>query len=200
MDKEVQIHSYELADHKITHARLIKLKDKLGKVILTVPMEMFAVTSFFRCIVKQTRFAVSTHKMFLDIMKNMGGKMRKIVVDGLQNGQFFATIYFTDHKGKEYTVSAEAGNALIMSLRAPCNAYALESVIKAAKDDSLNRVHWYKAEDEESLQTVRNTSDEELALLSPDDLDQLMEIAAEIEDYEFAARLKKVKDKIQSEQ
>jgi bifunctional DNase/RNase len=196
MYKEIKICGYELTDHDITHARLIRLQGESGQVILTVPMPMFAVTSFFLFMVKQQKFAVSTHKMFLNMMKNMGGKMQKIVIDDLQNGKFFATIYFTDNKGKEYSVNTEASDAIIMSLIAPCYAYALESIIEAAENDSINHVCWFNAEDEESLEAARNASDEDLASLPPDEFDQLLEVAAKIEDYEFAARLKRIEDEI----
>lgn len=200
MDKEIQIQTYEITDHKITGVRLIDLKGQDDSVILKMPMEMLAVSSFFRCIVKQPIFLISTHKMFLKILNNLEGKMQKIVIDDLEKGLFYATIYFTDHNDKEFTVKADASDAIVMSLRAPCPAFALSSVIDAAKFDEDNRVCWYNANDKESLEIIRDFSDNDLASLPHVELEQLLKIAAEIEDYKLAARLKTALNKIESEQ
>jgi bifunctional DNase/RNase len=191
MDKELQMYGYDLTVHKITQARLINLTDEEGKIVLTVPMEMFAVTTFFRCLVKQKTLSIPAHKMFLDVMDVLGGKMQKVVIDDLQGGRFFATLYFTDRDGKECTMKAEASDALAMAFRAPCYMCVRESVVDAAKNDRANRVYWYSAEDKESLKAAQEASHEELAALPSGDLKQLLEIATEIEDFEFAARIKR---------
>ncbi|MDR1601650.1 MAG: bifunctional nuclease family protein [Tannerella sp.] len=194
MNREFQMYGYELTAHEITGARLIKLHDEQGEILLIVPMEMFAVSTFFRCLIKQEKMSIPAHKMFLDVMKALGGKMQKVVIDDLQNGRFFASIHFTGREGETNTVKAEASDALAMAFRAPCYVYIKESVIDAAKNDRSNRVYWYNPKDEESLRTVRSYSHDKLVSLPFDDVEQLIEIAAEIEDFEFAARLKKARD------
>jgi bifunctional DNase/RNase len=191
MDKELKMHGYNLTSHEITQARLIKLTDEQGNLILVVPMDTLAAVTYFRCIIKQKTRSEPTHKMFLDVMAALGGKMQKVVIDKLQNGTFFATMHFTDHKGNEYTTMAEASDALAMAFRAPCYVYVKESVIDAAKNDRVNRVYWYDSEDEEALKMARSYSLDELRSLPPDELEQLLNIAAEIEDFDFAARIKK---------
>jgi bifunctional DNase/RNase len=194
MDKELQMYGYNLTVHEITGARLIKLNDKQGKTLLIVPMEMFAVSTFFRCFIKQEKMSVPAHKMFLDVMKVLEGKMEKVVIDDLQDGKFFATMHFTNREGEMHTIKAEASDVLAMAFLAPCYVYVKASIIDAAKNDRLNRVYWYDPEDEESLRQVRAYSHEELITLPPDDVEQLIEIATGIEDFEFAARLKKARD------
>jgi bifunctional DNase/RNase len=194
MDKELQMHGYELTVHEITKARLIKLNNEQGKTLLIVPMEMFAVTTFFRCVFEQKKMSVPAHKMFLDVMNVLGGKLCKVVIDDLQGGNFFATMHYTNHKGEMNAIKAEASDALVMAFCAPCLVFIKASIIDAAKNDRLNRVYWYDPEDEESLREAKACSHEELVALPSDDVEQLIEIATNIEDFEFAARLKKARD------
>jgi hypothetical protein len=91
-------------------------------------------------------------------------------------------------------VQAEASDALAMAQCASCLVYVTESVIDAAKNDRRNRVYWYRADDEGSLNRVRAYSHKELVSLPPNDLRQLIEITESIEDFEFAARIKKAQD------
>jgi bifunctional DNase/RNase len=194
MDKELKIHGYDLTTHKITGQRLINLSDGEGKLMLTVPMEMYAVSTVFRSIFKQEKFSIPAHIMFLKIMKTLGGKMHKTVIDELRSGRFFASIYFTDHKGKECRAKAEASDALAMAYCTPCEVFVMASVIEAAKNDRENRVYWYTPEDGEMLERVRACSHDELVALPRHELEQLLEIAAKIEDFEFATRIKKALD------
>jgi bifunctional DNase/RNase len=196
MDGELKIHHYDLTDHEVTQVRLIHLYDEQGKTLITAPMDPFASVIFFRCFVKQKLRSEPAYKMFLDVMATLGGKLQKIVIDRLEMGNFFATLYFTDRKGNECTTVAEAGDALAMAFCAPCFVYVMESVVDAAKNDPVNRVRWYSPDDEEMLEMVRSYSLEDLRWLPVDEMDQILGLAAEIEDFELAKRVKEAKESI----
>ncbi|MDR1865869.1 MAG: bifunctional nuclease family protein [Bacteroidales bacterium] len=197
MDKEIQVHGYDLTCHEVTMTRLIKLTDEQGNTILNVPMEMFAVRTFFRCLMESDIPGIPAHKMFLDVIEILGGKLQKVVIDELQKGVFFATLHLTKNDAGKITIKAEASDALAMAFRAPCYVYIRESVLATAKNDSKNRVHWYDPKDEETLKTVRAATQGELLLYPEEELSQLIEIAIDIEDYTLAAKLKKaLQDKL----
>jgi bifunctional DNase/RNase len=194
MDRELKMHGYELTIHEITQARLIKLNDENGDLLLIVPMEMFAVNAFFRSLVRQDGLSIPAHKMFVDLMERLGGAVEKVVVDDLQDGQFFATLHFTDFEEVEHTIKAEAGDAIVMSIISACPVYTLESVIEKAKNDRRHRVYWYDPNDDQTLEIVRYRTRDELENLPKHELEQLIEIAVGVEDFELAARLKKALD------
>jgi bifunctional DNase/RNase len=192
MDKEIHIYGYELTNHEVTMKRFIKLKDRQDKTILNVPMEMFAVRTFFRSLYEADNpFSFPAHKMFVDVIKLLDGKIHKVVIDELHEGVFLATLHLVKKNGQEITAGAEAGDALALAFRAPCDVYVKESVIDTANNDTAHRVKWYDPEDEDSLSIVRAASHEELRLYPSDELSQLIEIASSIEDYDLAAKLKK---------
>jgi bifunctional DNase/RNase len=191
MDRELQVFGYDLTVHEVTDARLIDLYDEQKKRIMRVPMEMVAVNTVFRSLIEQEKRSMPAHKMFLSIIETLEGKMEKIVIDDLQTGKFFATLYFCDCKGRKHTVKAEACDAIAVALCAPpCLIYVMESIIHAARKDRDNRVYWYSIDNEELLNEARRASSEELNNLPANDLKQLLKIATQTEDFEFASRLK----------
>jgi bifunctional DNase/RNase len=201
MNKELQVYGYKLTEHEITHIRLIQLKDKQEKTMLSVPMNGFAVISFFRCRFRhKTDPSIPAHKMFINIIDILGGKIRKVVIDRLNVGIFLATMYLIDRNGKEHLVNLEANDAIAMAFIMPCEIFVMESIIDQAKNDRENRVNWYDPKDDKSLDTVRTYDDDELLALPHNELEQLLDITTGIEDFEFAARLKKALDSPDGEQ
>jgi bifunctional DNase/RNase len=192
MDKELKAYEYGFEIHKITQIRLIKLTNKHGRLMLIIPVEMNSVNAVFRSMDESE--ATPAHKMFMNMVKALGGKIQKIVIDDLHGIRLFATIHYTNYEHEKFVAKAEASDAFAIAFIARCDVYVRKSLIGTVKNNRANRVYWYSADDEELLETVRATPDEDLATLPPDDLKQLLEIAAEIEDYEFAARLKKAYD------
>jgi bifunctional DNase/RNase len=165
--------------------------DNDGNVIFTVPLDMFAAVTFFRCYFEQEKRVEPAHKMFVEVIKSLGGVLHTLVIDDLRKGIFYATLYFKDYKGDECSIKLLAGDALAMSFAASCWIYVKESVFVAAKSDRKNRAKWYDFRDKETMARVRAYSIRKLRKLPVDELEQLLEIAAEVEDFEFAARIKK---------
>jgi bifunctional DNase/RNase len=207
MDREIKVFKNYYEIHKITDIRIVKLFDKQEKLLMIVPIEMIAVNTFFRNFAdgsalyeqysesKKEEIQMSAaHSRLLSIMEMLDGKMQKIVIDDLQNERVFATVYFTDYKDDEYNVQAEASDALALALLAQCDIYVKESMTDISKNARFHRVYWYDADDGELLNTVRDASHDELVALPSNDVKQLLEIAAQTEDFEFAARLKKANE------
>jgi bifunctional DNase/RNase len=200
MDREVEVHEYELISHEVTLNRLITLMDEQGKTLLNVPMEMFAVKTFFRCLMQAEEAeespespesqAVPAHRMFLDTIEALGGTLQKVVIDELKKGLFFATLHLVQN-GVGVTVRAEATDALALAFTASRSVYIKESILDLAKTDVENRVRWYAPDDTEGLKVARRATHEVLRRYRYEELTQLIEMAAGIEDYELAERLKK---------
>jgi bifunctional DNase/RNase len=200
MNEEIRIDEYNLLNHPVTGTCYIELNDEHKTTLLNVPMEPFAVTTYYRCLFNVKRPSIPLHRMLLGVILTTGYKMQKVVVDDLKKGVFFATIYFANSEGVEFAAQAEASDAIVMSLCQPCVLYVTKSVVHAAKNDPANRVYWYNPDDERSLKVVRAASYEDLLNYPVHELEQLRTIAVDIEDFEFAARLKKALDTILDEQ
>lgn len=183
--------TYEVSLHETTNMRCVSFYDDDRKTILTVPVGMYAASTFFKCHFKQSGRTEPVHRMFARMTESLGGTLRALVIDGLRKGTFYATIYFTDHEDSECSIRLFAGDALAIAFNAPCEVYVRESVLDAAQNDRENRVQWYSSDNEDAMKTVRAYSAGKLGALPGNELEQLLEIATETEDFEFAARIKK---------
>jgi bifunctional DNase/RNase len=194
MDREIKVYSTDYETNSITNIRLVKLYDKNEKLLIIVPIEMVVVNTFLDNFIDRNDVyeeISASHKRFLMIVKELGGKIQKVVIDDMQDERIFATVYFTDYKGDEYNVQAEASDALALAILDQYDIYVKESMTDISKNTSKHRVYWYNNDDGELLAAARAASLDELIMLSIYEVKQLLEIAAGNEDFEFAARLKK---------
>ncbi|MDR0757698.1 MAG: DUF151 domain-containing protein [Tannerella sp.] len=204
MDREIKIYRTDFEINRTTDSRLVKLLDRDDRLLMIVPIDMIAVNTFFWNFAEHSdtsydryteaekeRIQMSSlHSRLLDVMKMLDGEMWKTVIDDLQDGQVFATVYFTDCNDEPYSVPAEASDALALAILSSCDIYIKESMTAISKNARLHRVYWYD-HDEELMAEARNASLDELVSLPPQDIKQLLETAARNEDFKFAARLKK---------
>jgi bifunctional DNase/RNase len=194
MDNNVRIYSSELKKHAIAKTETIRLKDDNNKLVLVVPVESFAIAPLYQSVFKANEFPEAPYRMFLNMIKKLGGKIVTVVIDDLLESRFFANIYYLNSEGEEFSVTAEASDALAMAFLTPGSLiYVNKSIIELEKTDRINRVYWYE-EDEELVNEARALSLDELDKLPPHDVKQLLEIAAANEDFEFAARLKSARE------
>jgi hypothetical protein len=205
MDREIKVYKTDYEINRINDIRIVKLYDKNEKLLIIVPIEMIVVNTFFRNFAadsdvyeqcsesdKEEIQMSASHVRFLMIVEELGGKIQKVVIDDLNDDRIFATVYFTDYKGNEHNVPAEASDALVLALLTPkCDLCVKESMTDIVKNARQHRIYWYDADNGELLTAMRAASHDELIALPSNDVKQLLEIAAAIEDFEFAARLKK---------
>jgi bifunctional DNase/RNase len=190
MDKKIKIYSTELRKHAIAKMDTIRLKDENGTLVLVVPVESFAMAPIYQSVFKSDEFPEAAHRVVFNMIRNLGGKILSITIDDLQDWRLFATIQYVNSDGEEFTVTAEAGDALALAfLTHDATLYVKESLINIEKTNRLNRVYWYQ-EDEKLVNEARELSLEELVKLPSQDVKQLLEIVAANEDFEFAVRLK----------
>jgi bifunctional DNase/RNase len=194
MNNNIRIYSSELKKHTIANTDTIRLKDENDKLVLVVPVESFAVAPLYQSAFKADEFPEAPYRMFLNMIQKLGGKIVTVVIDDLLEWRFLANIYYMNSKGEEFSVTAEASDALALAFLTPGSIiYVNKSIIELEKTNRIDRVYWYE-EDEKLVNEARALSLDELGKLPPHDVIQLLEIAAANEDFEFAARLKSVKE------
>jgi bifunctional DNase/RNase len=188
------MYGYEVTEHEIMSNYLVKFNDKDGKPMMIVPIDVFAAEIFSKNFDISNTPLAPAHRMLTDVIDMLGGSIRKIVINNLTNGRLFAKVYLIDGYGENHIIKAEASDAITMAILKQCPLYVMESIIEKTKNDRKNRIYWYDPEDEAVLDAVRSGTHNELVALPLYEIKQLLEIAAKIEDFEFAARLKKVFD------
>jgi bifunctional DNase/RNase len=188
-DREIPVHEYDLTCDE--GARFFKLLDGQGNTLLNVPMDVFSVGTIFRCLLPADPPALPAHEMFVAVIKALGGKLQRVVIDELQKGVLFATLHFTRSDASKVLVKAEVCDALVIALRSSCHVYIRESILDKAKHDTGDRVAWRYPEIKKNLDDARAATREELCTYPREELSHLIEQAVKVEDYLLAEKLKK---------
>ncbi|GFP33361.1 uncharacterized protein HKBW3S42_01696, partial [Candidatus Hakubella thermalkaliphila] len=72
-----------------------------------------------------------THDLISSIFKKMGIVAHKIVVDGLIDNTFYATILL-EHRGRKYQISSRPSDAIAIAVREKTPIFVSETVLEAA--------------------------------------------------------------------
>lgn len=73
-----------------------------------------------------------THDLLLNITEGLGGKMKRIVIDKIENGTFYAKIYICSKDDKEIIIDARPSDSVAMAIRSGVPIYTLDQVIETA--------------------------------------------------------------------
>ena len=124
-------------------------------------------------------------------MTKFGIEITEVVIDNLKEGVFYAKL-ITVQNGIEHAIDSRTSDAVALALRAKCNIYTYKNILDDAgveyenQDDEL---------DEPSHIAEENVKPEEQNSLSTMTVHQLnneLEKAIQVEDYDRAALLRDV--------
>ncbi len=74
-----------------------------------------------------------THDLLRDLIKRLGGRVVKVVIDDLWNGVYYAKLHLAVD-GEVVTVDARPSDAVAVALRTEAPLFATESVLAAATE------------------------------------------------------------------
>jgi bifunctional DNase/RNase len=131
-----------------------------------------------------------THDLMKNLVDDLGGTLVEIVINELRDNTFYAKIIL-EVSTLTNTIDARPSDAIALAVRAGCQIYVSEEVMRAAsfvpssEDSEESEDSFDIANDFESKQFPKQSSETKVASLQ----DQLRE-AIEKEDYERAAKLR----------
>lgn len=131
-----------------------------------------------------------THDLMKNLVDDLGGTLVEIVINELRDNTFYAKIIL-EVSTLTTTIDARPSDAIALAVRAGCQIYVSEEVMRAAsfvpssEDSEDSEDSFDIANDFESKQFPKQSSETKVASLQ----DQLRE-AIEKEDYERAAKLR----------
>lgn len=114
--------------------QVIVLKEKEGKRLLPVVIGIAEVNAIKLKLsgIKPPR--PLTHDLLLSIIESFGGKLKKILIDRLENNTFYAKILISQNSdaSKEIQIDARPSDSVALALRAGVPVFVEESVLKEA--------------------------------------------------------------------
>lgn len=72
-----------------------------------------------------------THQLLLNVVEKTGGKLSKIVIDGLKNNTYFASLY-VEAGGKFVQIDARPSDAIALALQAGIPVFVDKSIMDSA--------------------------------------------------------------------
>ena len=141
-----------------------------------------------------------THDMMINFMTAFGVSLKEIEIKRLPNGVFAADLIFTDGENTRI-VDARSSDGIALAIRAGAPIYTSDEVLAEAgflpeETQKKTRQSRRAARGGDRKTTPAPEEDlTDLSSLSADQLNELMQKAAEDEDYEKAAKIKAELDK-----
>ncbi len=127
--KEMVVHGVNL--DAMTNQPVVILKDAEAKRFLPIWIGQFEATSILMELqgVKPTR--PLTHDLLRSIFEELSMQVKKVVINDIQDGTFFARI-FLKNKSVELDLDARPSDAIALAVRVNAPIFALDSVVEKA--------------------------------------------------------------------
>lgn len=127
--KQMEVHGVNL--DVMTNQPVVILKDSEAKRFLPIWIGQFEATSILMELqgVKPTR--PLTHDLLSSICDSLHVTVKKVVINDIQDGTFFARI-FLKNKAVELDLDARPSDAIALAVRVKAPIYAVDSVVDKA--------------------------------------------------------------------
>ena len=128
---EVRVELARVIISETTDQQVIVLREKGGERSFPIIIGIFEAVSIDRKLKEIEVPRPLTHDLLMDTIREMGGELKRIVVNDLKDNTFFARLH-VERDGEDIEVDARPSDAIALAVRAGCPIYAEESVIERA--------------------------------------------------------------------
>jgi uncharacterized protein len=142
----------------ITNLPIVILRDREGQRVLPIWVGVAEANAIALQIENITTPRPMTHDLLRNVIEDLHGQIRKIVVSDLKENTFYALIYL-EVAGEPVAIDARPSDAIALALRAKAPIYVEERVVDTARTTDF-------APDTENAERLQKW----LESLDPDDL------------------------------
>lgn len=169
------------------------LSESVGKRRLPIIIGQFEAQAIAIEMEKMKPARPLTHDLFRHLARNLNAKLNEVIINRFSEGVFYSVLIF-EKDNNIFELDSRTSDAVALALRFNCPIYTYENVLHAAGiiyDESYNEVESDQDQDE-LLDLFDDDLDEDsdLAALSDDELQVLLNQAVENEDYEKASEIR----------
>jgi len=142
---------------------IVLLHDETGEDILPIWIGILEASSIATQLENIELARPMTHDLFASVLKQLGARITKIVINDLNENTYFARISLADREGRIFEIDARPSDSIAMALRAKADIYVEESVLEKAQRIDKKTL-------EEQQKTMEEKWKEFLENIDPDDL------------------------------
>jgi len=172
-----------------TGAYVLVLGDKNSRRRLPIVIGSAEAESIAVGIEKHKNGRPHTHDLFLRFAHEFGVQIMEVVINRFRDGVYYSMLVCK--QGDDLTmVDARPSDAIAIAVRVGCEIYAYESVMEEAGIimDDMDEPTNDGPEDNNNINKVQNEPD--LELLTLNELEDLLQMAIDDEDYQKAAQIR----------
>lgn len=172
-----------------TGAYVLVLGDKNSRRRLPIVIGNAEAESIAVGIEKHKNGRPHTHDLFLRFAHEFGVQIMEVVINRFRDGVYYSMLVCK--QGDDLTmVDARPSDAIAIAVRVGCEIYAYESVMEEAGIimDDMDEPNDGGPEDDNNINKVQNEPD--LELLTLNELEDLLQMAIDDEDYQKAAQIR----------
>ena len=144
MELEVKIRG--LFVDPTTNSPIVLLKELDGEDILPIWVGPYEANSIASEIEKLAPQRPMTHDLLRNVIAQMGGVVKRVIVTELRDNTFYAVIEIMNN-GQLVLVDSRPSDAIALALRTDCPIFIREEVLEASK-----RTNGDRGQDEDSLE------------------------------------------------
>ncbi len=110
---------------------IVILKDVAGESLLPIWVGAYEANAIATEIEKMASQRPMTHDLMRNVIREMGGTLRRVVITSLIDNTFYAFIEI-ERNGDLVIIDSRPSDALALSLRMDCPIYVAQQVIKSS--------------------------------------------------------------------
>jgi hypothetical protein len=156
MEREMKIRG--LLMDPTTNSPIVLLKDLDSELMLPIwvgPFEANAIASEIEKIAPQRPM---THDLLRNVITEMDGTVRRVVVTELRDNTFFAILEISVN-GANVIIDARPSDAIALALRVDCPIYVREEVIQSSRINQLDSMSDIDDLDDEEVEWPEEIGD-----------------------------------------
>lgn len=173
-------------------AYALVLSEKQGSRRLPIIIGGFEAQSIAIELEKMKPSRPLTHDLFNAFAKSFNIKIKEVIIYNLIEGVFYSKLV-CDQGGEVVEIDARTSDAIAIGIRCNCPVYTFEHILSSAgiqlDEDEQNEFDTEEEEAEEVSETPKKEGNE-LSVLSNEELNQLLQEAIDLEDYERASEIR----------
>lgn len=128
---EIRMELARVIISETTDQQVVVLREKDGERSFPIIIGIFEAVSIDRQLKEIQVPRPLTHDLLMNVIRDMGGKLTRIVVNDLRDNTFFAQLHI-ELDGRDVEVDARPSDSIALAVRAGCPVYAEEKVLDMA--------------------------------------------------------------------
>lgn len=182
--------------HSITqsHSYAVVLGEKSGARRLPIVIGGFEAQAIAVAIEKMAPSRPLTHDLMQNVCQSFNIRLKEVLIDNLVDGVFYAKLVCIGKEGKDIEIDSRTSDALALAVRFNCPIYTFEFIMDSAgiilEDTSKEKepAKSKKASSKKVTTKKKKGGEEDLNAYSLEELNKLMQMMLEQENYEAAIK------------